>query len=78
MMWLRRCGLQWHSCLNVRESSGTGRDDGERLWQGAGGAGNRIVRGQNKDMIKAKHKAVRFFVFHFYLLHCTNSNLILY
>ena len=52
MMWLRRCGLQWHSCLNVRESSGTGRDDGERLWQGAGGAGNRIVRGQNKDMIK--------------------------
>ena len=78
MMWLRRCGLQWHSCLNVRESSRTGIDDGERLWQGAGGAGNRIVRGQNKDMIKAQHKAVRFFVFHFYLLHCTNSNLILY
>ena len=44
MMWLRRCGLQWHSCLNVRESSGTEIDDGERLWQGAGGAGNRIVQ----------------------------------
>ena len=50
MMRLRRCGLQWHPCLNVRESSGTGIDDGERLWQGAGGAGNRIVRGQNKDI----------------------------
>ena len=50
MMWLRCCGLQWHSCLNVRESSGTGIDDGERLWQGVGGAGNRIVRGQNKDI----------------------------
>ena len=77
MMWLRRCGLQWHSCLNVRESSGTGIDDGERLWQGAGGAGNRIVRGQNKDMIK-ETQSRKIFVFHFHLLHCTNSNLILY
>ena len=77
MMWFRRCGLQWHSCLNVRESSGTGIDDGERLWQGAGGAGNRIVRGQNKDMIK-ETQSRKIFLFHFHLLHCTNSNLILY